>query len=77
MCNKIGAFKFSYKRISCGDPQSNVILPLLFLIYLNDITKASSFHTTLFADDINLHMSNSSFDVLQTSVHLELCKIDR
>ena len=43
--------------------------------YINDITKASSFHTTLFADDINLHMSNSSFNVIQTTVNLELCKI--
>jgi len=28
------------------------------------------------ADDINLHTSNSCFNVLQTSVNLELCKID-
>jgi len=75
-CTKIGAFKSSYKRISCGVPQDSVISPLLFLIYINDITKASSFRTTLFADDINLHMSNSSFNVLQTTVNLELCKID-
>jgi len=73
-CTKIGAFKSSYKRISCGAPQVSVISPLLFLIYINDITKASSFHTTLFADDINL--SNSSFNVLQTTVNLELSKID-
>jgi len=73
---KIGAFKSSYKRISCGVPQGSVISPLLFLIYINDITKASSFHTTLFADDINLHMSNSCFNVLHTTVNLELCKID-
>jgi len=75
-CTKIGVFKSSYKRISCGVPQDSVISPLLFLIYINDITKASSFHTTLFADDINLHMSNSSFNVLQTTVNFELCKID-
>ena len=75
-CTKIGEFKSSYKRICCGVPQSSVISPLLFLIYINDITKASSFHTTLFADDINLHMSNSSLNVLQTTVNLELCKID-
>ena len=59
-----------------GVPQAGAISPLLFLIYINDITKASSFHTTLLADDINLHMSNSSFNVLQTTVNLELCKID-
>ena len=75
-CTKIGEFKSSYKRISCGVPQGSVILPLLFLIYINDITKASSFHTTLFADDINLHIANSSFNVLQTTVNHELCKID-
>jgi len=75
-CTKIGEFKSSYKRISCGVPRGGVISPLLFLIYINDITKASSFHTTLFADDINLHMSNSSFNVLQTTVNLELCKFD-
>jgi len=75
-CSKIGTFKSSYKSICCGVPQGSVISPLLFLIYINDITKASSFYTTLFADDIILHMSNSCFNVLQTVVNLELCKID-
>ena len=75
-CTKVGAFKSSHKRISCGVPQGSVISPLLFLIYINDITKASSFHTTLFAGDINLHVSNSCFNVFPTTVNLELCKID-
>ena len=57
-CTEIGTFKSSYKRISYGVPQVSVISPLLFLIYINDITHASSFHTTLFADDISFHMSN-------------------
>ena len=75
-CTKVREFKSSYKRISSGVPQGSVLLPLLFLIYINDITKASSFHTTLFADDVNLHMSNSCSNVLQTTVNLEPCKID-
>ena len=74
-CTEIGAFKYSYKRMSCGVSQGSVISPLLFLMCINNFTKAS-FHIALFADDINLHMSNSCFDVLQTTVNLELCKID-
>jgi len=73
-CTKTGAFKSSYKKTSCGVPQGSLISPLLFLVYINDIAKASLFHTTLFADDINLHISNSCFNVLQTTVNLELCK---
>ena len=75
MCTKIGAFKSSYKMISRGVPQGSVLSPLLFLIYINDITKASSFHTTLFADGINLHMSNSCSNVLQTTVPLNYVKL--
>ena len=42
-CTKIGAFKSSHKRISCGLPQGSVIAPLLYLIYINDVTQAPSF----------------------------------
>jgi len=54
-----------------------VLFRLCFSLFtFNDITKASSFHTTLFADDINLHIANSCFNVLQTTVNRDLCKID-
>jgi len=54
--------------------ESSVISPLLFLICIYDMTKASSFHTTLFADDINLHVSKSYctcvWGDIETEIHL-------
>jgi len=31
---------------------------LLFLIYVNNLPNVSNFHTALFADDTNLHLSH-------------------
>jgi len=55
-------------------PQGSVLTALLLLICINDITQASSSRTTSFADYINFRMSNSCFDILQTTVNLEICK---
>jgi len=60
----------------CGVSQGSVIRPLLFLIYINNITQVSSFATTMFADDIDLHMSASSIKTLQSKVKDELQHID-
>ena len=44
--------------IKCGVPQGSVLWPLLFLIYMNDISKCSKILSfILFADDTNLFYS--------------------
>ena len=50
--------------------------PLIFLIYINDLPNVTKCHTTLFADDTNLHLSNENITTLQTEINKELKKID-
>jgi len=37
--------------------QGSIVGPLLFLTYINDVMKASTFNAVFYADDINLHIS--------------------
>ena len=62
-CVKIGQDISDYKTTKCGVPQGSVLGPLLFLIFINDIsisTSKVSFY--LFADDTCLFYSNKQLE---------------
>ena len=62
----------SSKQITAGVPQGSVLGPLLFLIYVNDITDSLLSLTRLFADDSSFYYSASSISDIEGIINHDL-----
>ena len=71
-----GIFSASHINISYGVPQDSILGPLLFLVYVNDLNRASEvLDPIMFADDTNLFYSHQNMKTIFGTVNCELQKI--
>ena len=71
----VGSDKSTYMTINAGVPQGSVLGPLLFLIYVNDISNSLTSITRLFADDTSLQHSSDSSDDIEHVVNSDMNKL--
>lgn len=62
-----------FSTVTCGVPQGSVLGPLLFLLYINDLSSVSSkLKCILFADDTTVFCSGDNLEQLLDTVEKEL-----
>ena len=69
---QLGDVKSSTHAVVCGIPQGSVLGPLLFNMFINDITKATSkFNIIMYADDTTLVSTLEIFGALNNIAVIE------
>ena len=65
----------TWVNIKAGDPKEFVLGPLLFLIYVNDISDVLTLNPKLFVDDTSLFSVFQNINQTTTDLNIDLSKI--
>ena len=68
--NKNNKISSEWELVKHGVPQGSILGPLLFLVYISDLSRTISklANTVLFADDTNIIISKSNQDEFKTNI---------
>ena len=67
----------NYRYIKCGVPQGSVLGPLLFTLYINDISSSTNSAPRLFADDTCLFLQDDSISNLKYKINGEIDMVNK
>ena len=72
---EIEGYMSSEKDIKCGVPQGSILGPLLFLIYVNDMSQSVNCNLLLYADDSCLIVTHKDINYIENTLNANLSSL--